>query len=139
MSPPKTRFHYNDINSVFVKLIENCSEFVDLYNTEIKNQDPEERLAYIDIACFGRFIVEKTKNNDSLQFQQFFKNVEHVLTHGDKDVRDFIVVGLFESIQNNCASEIDYHRSFDTWLKNESLKEWRNLIDFWEGKNWRES
>ena len=61
------------------------------------------------------------------------------MIHGEHYVQELIVIGLFEGIQNIGGSEIDYYRSFDKWLKNNSLKAWRELIDFWEGDDWRKA
>jgi len=48
-------------------------------------------------------------------------------------------LGLFEGIQNIGGSEIDYYRSFDKWLKNNSLKAWQDLIDLWESDDRRKT
>ena len=44
---------------------------------------------------------------------------------------------MFEGIQNVGGPEIDYYNSFDLWLQPTSKKKWDELIDFWEGKEWR--
>ena len=61
------------------------------------------------------------------------------MIHGEHYVQELIVIGLFEGIQNIGGSEIDYYRSFDKWLKNNSLKAWRELIDYWEKDDWRKT
>jgi hypothetical protein len=69
----------------------------------------------------------------------FFEKTEEILNHGDADVQNLIIVGLFEGIQNIGGGEIKYHSSFNKWLKPESKLMWDYLIDFWEGTDWRNS
>jgi len=95
--------------------------------------DPNDRLAYIDIGDISRFIVEKKKSGQTENFEQFFENVEDIMMHGEHYVQELIVIGLFEDIQNIGGSEIDNYHSLDKWLKHNSLKAWRELIDSWEG------
>lgn len=134
MKEPELRYHESDIENVFQKLILEWDELTDFYNKEVKfdYDDPGDRLAYIDIGDISRFIVEKKKSGQTKEFEKFFENVEEIMIYGDHYVRELIVIGLFEGIQNIGGSEIDYYRSFDKWLKNNSLKAWRELNDFWE-------
>ncbi len=122
-------------------MISEGNELTEFYNTEVKfdYDDPNDRLAYIDIADISRFIVVKKKSGLTENFEQFFENVEEILIHGEHYVQELIVIGLFEGIQNIGGSEIEYCRSFDKWLRNNSLKAWRELIDFWEKDDWRKT
>ena len=141
MKKTEIKYHQLDIEKVFQKLISEWNELTEFYNTEVKfdYDDPNDRLAYIDIADIAEFIVEKKKSGQTENFEQFFENVEDILIHGEPYVQELIVIGLFEGIQNIGDSEIDYYRSFDKWLKNNSLKAWRELIDFWEKDDWRKT
>jgi len=91
------------------------------------------------MADISRFIANKKLSGEVEYFEIFFENVETIFTNADETVRNLIVVGLFEDIQNIGGKEIDYYRSFDQWLKPNSLKAWRTLIDFWEGKDWKKT
>ncbi len=134
-------YYKDDIEKVFQKLISDWVELTEFYNKEVKfdYDNPNDRLAYIDIGEIARFIVEKRKSGQTEKFEQFFANVEQIMTHGEHYIQELIVIGLFEGIQNIGGSEIDYYRSFDKWLKNKSLKAWRELIDFWEKDDWRKT
>ncbi len=126
----------SDIEKVFQKLISGWKELTDFYKTEVMfdYEDPNDRLSYVDIGDIARFIVEEKKSGQTENFGQFFTNVEEIIIHGDHYVQELIVIGLFEGIQNIGGwIEIDYYHSFDKWLKNNSLKAWRELIDSWEG------
>jgi hypothetical protein len=139
----KTEIKYieSDIEKVFEKLIFGWNELTEFYNNEVKYNcdDPKDRLAYIDISEISRFVVEKKKSGQTENFEQFFENIEEIMIHGDHYVQELIVIGLFEGIQNTVGSDIDYYRSFDKWLKNNSLKAWRKLIDFWEKDDWKKT
>ena len=141
MNKPETKYHQSDIEKVFKKLISNWNELTDFYNTEVKfdYDDPNDRLAYVDIGDISRFITEKKKAEQTEKFEIFFKNVEEIMIYGEHYVQELIVIGLFEGIQAFCGSEIDYYRSFDKWLKPNSLKAWRELIDFWEKDDWKKT
>ena len=141
MKNPEIKYHESEIEQVFQRLISDWNELTDFYNKEVKfdYDDPSERLAYIDIGDISRFIVEKKKSGKTENFEIFFENVEEIMVFGDDYAKNLIVVGLFEGIQNIGGSEIDYYRSFDKWLKNNSLKAWRDLIDFWEKDDWRKT
>lgn len=141
MKKPEIKYHESEIEQVFQRLISDWNELTDFYNKEVKfdYEDPSERLAYIDIGDISRFIVEKKRSGQTENFDTFFENVEEIVILGDDYVKNLIVVGLFEGIQNIGGSEIDYYQSFDKWLKNNSLKAWRELIDSWEGTDWKKS
>ncbi len=134
-------FQESEVEQVFQKLISDWNELTDFYNKEVKfdYEDPSDRLAYIDIADISRFIVDKKKSGQTENFETFFKNVEELMTLGDDYVKNLIVVGLFEGIQNIGGYEIDYYKSFDKWLNKNSLKAWRDLIDSWESLDWKKT
>lgn len=99
--------------------------------------DFTERLPYLDIAEIARFIVDKTKSGQTDFFLKVFNQVEQVLANCDKYIENLIVVGLFEGIQSIGGFDINYYKGFDTWLLPLSKQKWDNLIDTWEGQEWR--
>ena len=110
-------------------------KYYDDYMLEEYQGDITERNSYYDIARIGDFIKEKYKLNDTENFNILFNNIEEILESCDQYVGELIVIGLFESLQNNWA-EIDYYTGFNKWLKPLSKKDWHGLINFWEGKGW---
>jgi len=137
MKNPELKYRQSDIEKVFQKLISNWNELTNFYNKELKfdHGDLDNRLDYVDIGYISKFIVDKKKSGQTENFKQFFENAEEIMNHGDHYVQDLIVIGLFEGIQNIGGSEIDYYHSFDIWLKDTSLKAWKELIDFWENND----
>lgn len=110
--------------------------FKNYLHSEYKG-DKTKQLDYIDIGVFASFIVDKLQAGQTEIFQLFFDKVETILDSCDANVNDLIVVGLFESIQNICGTKTDYHYVFNDWLAQLSKTKWDQLIDTWEGKEWR--
>jgi hypothetical protein len=136
-----TTFNKKEIDSVFELITSTDSqlkEYFDKYLFEEYSNDFSPRLPYLDISEISRFIVDKIKSKQPDFLSDLFIKVEQILSDCDKEVEDLIVVGLFEGIQNTGGSEIDYYRGFDKWLLPLSKVKWDNLIDTWEGTNWRE-
>ena len=132
-------YHQSEVEEVFQKLISDWEELKSFYLNEIMSDydNLSDRLDYIDIGKIAQFIVDNKGTNQTEYFELFFQNVEDILNHSDQYVTELIVIGLFEGIQNVGGNEIDYHYSFQKWLKPKSRNEWDELIDSWEGKEWR--
>ena len=91
------------------------------------------RLHYLDVAAIGRIVVKRIKNGEEEGLKEFFEAVENIITFGDEESKQLIIVGLLEDLQNISGSEgIDYYTNFNQWLKSETKKEWDFLIYIWE-------
>lgn len=134
-------FRQDQIDRVFVMLAstdKGLQKWFDKYLLDEYEGDLSERLSYLDVAEIARFLVDKIKAGQTSFFQGLFNQIEFILSSCDRYVKDLLVEGLFEDIQNGCGREdIDYYQNFDQWLKPLSKQEWDKLIDFWEGKDWR--
>lgn len=139
MNVIEPKYKYKEIEKVFEKLISGNAELTEHFAKEVDLSDynQEDNLPYIDIGSISRFIVENKIENATSDFELFFENVEEIYKNGDKDVQNFIVVGLFEGIQNIGGKEIEYYKSFNQWLKPETQEAWNGIIDYWEGTEWR--
>jgi hypothetical protein len=137
-----SEFNQNNIDKVFSALISSDEELrnhFDNYINEEYDEEFSERLYYLDIAEISRFLIARVKTGQTGFFQDFFAQVEIIFSKCDSYVDELIVIGLFESLQNNCGHEgIDYYQGFNKWLNPVSKQNWDDLIDGWEGKNWRE-
>jgi hypothetical protein len=133
-------FSQDHSDNVFAVLTSTDTELKEQFAKYLLDEykgDMSERLYYLDIAEIARFLVDKTKAGQTRSFQGFFNQVELILCNCDSYVADLIGVGLFEGIQNIGGKDIDYYKGFDSWLKPVSKQKWNNLIDSWEGQDWR--
>jgi hypothetical protein len=97
---------------------------------------PKERLDYVDISEHARFVRDSILSNNLKDFDEFFNTIEFILNHCDSIVKDFMVAGLIESIQNTCSgAKINIWTGFDRWLKPTTKMHWDNQIFTWEGKD----
>lgn len=110
----------------------------------IKNEYKDKNYAsnwfnqtYIDVSEISRFIIEAFKKQDTKYFPDFFDKLDYILIYGEEETIELMIVGLMESIQNIGGREINYYTGFDKWLKPTTKTAWRNLIDGWEGTEWR--
>ncbi|HLP38222.1 DUF7674 family protein [Lacibacter sp.] len=140
--PLQIQYTYSDLDKVYQVLTSTDKELHTFFHKHIENEyngDKSLMLHYFDIAEIGKFLIDKLKKGDTSKFELFFEKTEEILNHGDADAQNLIIVGLFEGIQNIGGKEINYHSSFNKWLKPESKLMWDYLIDFWEGTDWRNS
>lgn len=112
-------------------------EYFDNYISEEYKTDEVERLDYMDIGEIARFILTKFKAKQYETLKVLFDKVETLLIECDSETENLIVIGLFESLQNICGTETDYHFVFNPWLRPISKEKWDKLIDSWEGIEWR--
>ena len=117
------------LTSVFPDLTQQWESHI---SAEYQNYK-EERLDYVDIGEIIRYIVEKKRRNDTSGFSDFFDRVETILIYGDDYMKELMIIGLLEGIQNLCGFEVNYKTGFNEWLKPETKKAWEELIQFWEG------
>lgn len=134
------KFTQLTIDNVFETLISTDNMLKEVFDNYIKEEykeDKDEHLKYVDIAEISRYVIERFKNGQDENFDAFFDAVENILNNCDTEIENLIVIGLFESIQNIGGSDINYHTSYDKWLKPVSKSKWDELIDVWEGKDRR--
>ena len=137
---PNPKFIQAEIENVFQKLVTsdiNLKKYYDEYMLEEYQGDLTERLPYYDIARVGDFIRKQYWSHQIENFETLFNNIEEILQSCDQNVAELIVIGLFEQLQSTYPEEIDYYIAFNKWLKPLSKKDWDELIDFWEGTEWR--
>lgn len=142
MKPQTSNINFNQghIDKIFAALTSTDKELKEQFEKYLQDEyggELSERLSYLDIAEVARFLVDKTKAGQTYFFQEFFNQVEIILSNCDRYVDDLLVFGLFEGIQNIGSEDIDYYLGFDRWLKPISKQKWNNLIDSWEGQDWR--
>ena len=132
-----TKIQRKDVCLLIASADKELKEYFDNYISEEYKIDEVERLDYMDIDEIARFILTKFEAKQYETLRASFDKVETLLIDCDSQTENLIVVGLFESLQNICGSEIDYHFVFNPWLRPISKEKWDKLIDSWEGNEWR--
>jgi len=138
--PSDIYFRQDQIDRVFAVLTSTDKELQKRFNEYLLvdyEDESLERLYYLDVSEIGRFIIDKIKAGQTSFFEEFFNQIEFILSNCDGYVGELIVIGLFESIQNAGGKDINYYQGFNQWLKPLSKQNWDELIDFWEGQDWR--
>lgn len=106
------------------------------YIDETYDDYSKERLDYVDIAEISRNIYDRIVDGQTNDFDKFFGNLELILNNCNSDLKNLMVVGLIEGIQNiGSGQKINYWTGFDKWLGPTTKKHWDNLIYSWEGKD----
>ena len=113
-------------------LVETCPSFAEKWVEHKKEYaDEENYLPYIALGEFARHLIELEKQNEKSEFENVLELVEKFHIEGEHYVKEAVVIGLLESLQNNLGSDSD---KFMKYLKPETLKCWNELNKFWNGK-----
>jgi hypothetical protein len=94
----------------------------------------DEQLLYIDLGEFASHLVELHKAGRVEEFPAAFQIIERLHLEGDHYVKEAATIGLLEGIQNVAGNTGGQPEEFVPYLGSESIKWWRQLNDFWNGK-----
>ena len=114
-------------------LLEACPSFTEKWR-EHRAYWGEEQLLYLDLSEFARHLVELQRSNQTNEFLVVFNVVERLHLEGDDFVKEAATIGLLEGIQNIAGNNGVNPEVFVPYLKSNSVKWWRQLNDFWDGK-----
>lgn len=125
----------NQIDAVFDLLVSDSSylkrKWDKYYDKEYK--DNRERLLYFDMMAISAFVIKLFQKKKSKTLQSFFDKVEVILNNSDPEVKNLILAGLIEGIQQICPyKKIDMRYEFDTWLSPLTKKHWDKLTGFYK-------
>ncbi|MDR2237681.1 MAG: hypothetical protein LBE92_16280 [Chryseobacterium sp.] len=126
-------YNINQIDAVFDLLVSDSSylkkNWDEYYNKEYK--DNRERLFYFDMMAISAFVIKLFHKKKSKDLQSFFDKVEIVLNDADSEVKNLILAGLIEGIQQICQYEnIDMRYEFNSWLSPLTQKKWDEITGF---------
>ena len=139
---PNFKFTAHDIAAVYEALTfhdQNLKTYFENYLNAEYPKSEDERLHYNGFGQISRYIEDEFKRGQTGLFDPFFEAVELILSSCDREIANLVVIGLFEAIQNIGGNEINYYSGFNKWLRTISKLNWDQLIDFWEGKGWRDT
>jgi hypothetical protein len=137
----KSKITYTEqsVTDVFDKLCENNTElkhrFLNYLKQEYSNKN--KRIYYVDITEISNYVIEKLAINETEKVSLIFIQAEEILNSCNEYIENIIVIGLFEGIQNTGKTNI--YNGYNSFLKNTSKLKWGELIDSWEGIEWRKT
>ncbi len=121
----------NEVNNFSLKI---CPNVHDEWNEHLEWWGGDERGSYNDIAVFVHHTVDCYEQNDQSSLNNIFSLVEKLILDGAQEIRNLMIIGFLETLQN-FASHRDYgYKVFEVYLGLESQKAWRQLEILWEGK-----
>jgi hypothetical protein len=120
-------------NQVMPLLLEACPSFTEKWK-EHRAFYQDEDLLYVDLGEFADHLVELHKSNRTGEFPALFEIIEKLHLEGDAYVKEAATIGMLEGLQNVAGNSGVDPEEFSRYLKPESVKGWRRLNDFWEGK-----
>lgn len=126
-----TSYTLADIDLVFDLLVSPSYQLRKEWSAYLRERymDPtDERLYYFDMMEISAMIVKRFQKKRIKTVQQFFKQLEILLQKGDFEIRNLLLAGLIEGIQQICAYKaIDMRYDFDPWLLPHTKKNWDEL------------
>lgn len=129
-------YNINQIDALFEIFISSSSyikkNWDKYYIREYKNHKDRERLFYFDMMEVSSFVIKLFQLKKQKDLKSFFDVVELILVDCDSEVKNLILAGLIEGIQQICAYEkIDMRHEFDSWLSPITKKHWDELTGFY--------
>ncbi|MGM7636584.1 DUF7674 family protein [Bacillus sp. Hm123] len=123
-------------NEVMKLLLQACPSYQTRWEEYVKDnyETGEEHLLYIDLSDFSAHIIDLYKQNKIDEFPAVFEVIELLHTSGDDYVKEASTIGLLEDMQNQLLTDKIDTSVFKQFLKQDSLKWWNNLNDFWGGQ-----
>lgn len=120
-------------------LLKACPGFGPTWSEYLARDTTVERLPYVEIGEFVNYLIDAASRGETGCLSEVFGAVEMLLNDGDSDVKELMIVGLVEDIQN-----MSLHRGlnpdiFLPFLGSRARAGWFDLIRQWhgeKGKGW---
>ena len=92
----------------------------------------EDRGFYNDVSVIAHHLVDCFEQGRHNEFPTVFALMERFLSEGDKAVRDLIMIGLIEDIQNIASHKSFGPEVFVSWLGAMSQRVWDEVNSWWD-------
>ena len=120
-------------DQVMPMLLVACPSFEEPWQEHINDPIYDERLLYIHLSKFAGHLVSLQMAAEIAKFGEVFSTIEDLVVRGDPYVREAVIYGLLEGIQNSSGGKVD-PESFLPYLQPESAMWWEKLNAFWNGE-----
>jgi hypothetical protein len=94
-----------------------------------------EEILYVVLGDFASHLLQLHLQHQTESFPAVALVIERLHVKGNYNVREAATIGLLESIQNVRSGAGVDPESFGRYLLPVSLKLWKSLNDFWDGKS----
>ncbi len=123
---------------MFEPLLAACPSFEPAWRAfveEAGRYPNEQPLYHVAAEEFARHLVVRLHEGSNDELAVTFQVVERLISEGESYVREAMVTGLLEGIQNIAGDMgVDPDR-FKEWLLPETRAWWDNLNRFWDGES----
>lgn len=101
---------------------------------DFRYDDPEEGLAYVRAGNVAQRMVRDARGSDTSYFAKVFDGLERLLDAPAPEIRELLVVGFIESLQNVSLNSDVALDVWEQWLGQRTKDGWDVIIDLWDGK-----
>lgn len=110
-------------------LIDACPSF-----KEPLEKSDNEDLLYVVMGDLASHLLVLYRQKTTEEFASLCNVIERLHTDGDGYVRELAAIGFLEGIQNVWGNQGEDPNEFCQYLLPDSLKWWKELNEFWDGK-----
>ena len=114
-------------------LLAACPAFDGPYREHVAENG--EDLLYVAAGAFANVLLSLQLSGDEEQLGRAAEVIERMHVEGTPWVREFATIGLLEGVQNSWENQGTDPELFALRLGPESLRWWKGLNNFWEGKS----
>jgi hypothetical protein len=121
---------------VMPRLVAEFPDFRPRWEKHLEFWEGEPAGNYNDITQFVYFVVRDVyPSGKTEEVQQAFDLMEYWLKNGNESVRELIVIGFLEDLQNLASRQGFGKEAFVPFLGPKSREAWDELERFWGGKS----
>ena len=126
-------------NDVVRKLVDAHPGFADAWREYVESPNYEPDHPYIDVGQLASRLVNAATTGELGDVAELFGAVEAILKDSPADIRDLVLVGFLEDLQNVSLNRGLSLESWEQWLPPRTLEGWRVVKGLWDGSVSKES
>ncbi len=121
---------------VMPRLVAEFPGFRPRWEKHLESWEGEPAGNYNDITQFVYFVVRDLYPREKIEeVQHAFDLMEYWLKNGNESVRELVVIGFLEDLQNLASRQAFAKEAFIPFLGPKSREAWDELERFWGGKS----
>lgn len=123
-----------EAGAVIQMLLDACPSYATRWNEHAAEPDFDESLLYVHLGDFAAHVVNLFRGGEIEAIRTACSAIERLHVEGTPDVQEAATIGLLEGLQHHASHAglaVDFLEPF---LGPESMRWWRGLNAFWEGR-----